>query len=385
MKLTNNRIYLDYNATSPLANSVKEYLAKGDFQFGNPSSIHASGKSARREINRSIEKIKNIYSISDEYDLLFHSGATEGANILIQGMISANKVKDSFCFAYGATDHSCSYNLAEVLEKLGHKTYKMEVNRNGLVNWEKVKSDLSQYKSIILNFTWVNNETGVKWDLKNAIDLKNSLNCIIHVDAVQSIGKIEDWTELEKSIDCYTFSSHKFGGLKGHGFSFVKPDLKIDPIIIGGGHQKSIRPGTENPMGAKCAALALEEVNKNFNYKDILNFKNKFEESLKLSIKGKGDIFAVESDSRCASTLYFYIDGTKADTLLMALDMAGIDVSTGSACSSGAVGPSRVLLEMGHSEEIAKSGIRISFSPQVKEEFFQEIWDKFEKVISRFV
>lgn len=374
------RFYLDYNATAPYAVSVVEWLKAGDFPYANPSSVHTSGKKVRREINRSKEFLFETFNLSDgSYQLIFHSGATEGINTIVKGL---SRTLKRFHFIYCEADHSCVRNQRGFLE-----ADNKQVSSYRFADEDALEELLSanQGDDILLNWTWVNNETGLVSPLDKLKQLKEKYHFYVHVDAVQSVGKLEDWSSLSDVVDFYTYSAHKFGALKGAGFSFVREGIKLEPLLNGGGQQLGLRSGTENTMSILSIPLALQEMKERYDFSEQWRAKKLFEERLLHLLGDKGEIVGQSNPHRNGNTTYFILYDTKAQSSAMALDMAGFDVSNGSACSSGAVIPSHVLMSMGHSEEHAKSAIRISFSPFVKEEDIKNMWVKLETVLKRFV
>lgn len=390
MKLTNNRLYLDFNATSPLAETVKSWLARGEFLFANPSSIHSSGKSARRSVNEVTEYLYQLFGLSeDDFDLIYHSGATEGMSMLIQGRAAYLRAHhEGGSFFYASSDHSCVVNQVPRLEAQGLKAFEISVDDQGELDPEvigQMSSNEAGPNQKFFSFTWVNNETGVVWDLKKAKEIKEQTGASVFVDAVQSVGKIDDWNKLDPSLDAYTFSGHKFGALKGVGFSFIKKDLKLCPLVMGGGQQQGMRSGTENTFGIVSLKYALEELHERQDLRLLQTSKQLIEQNLHELIGDKGEIIAAKAPKRNHNTICFRLNGVRADQFLTAFDLAGIDVSTGSACSSGAVAPSRVLLAMGKSTNEAKSSLRLSFAPYLNTQDAIEFSDKINKVVSRFL
>ena len=386
-RLINNRYYFDYNATSPLAESVKSWFPNGDLLFANPSSIHTSGKKSKRHINETKNFLKEIFSLSPEYKTFFHSGATEGVNSLVKGF--AQKLFSEgkrIHFVHSCVDHSCVYNLRDELELYGHEVSTFSVDKNGDYDIDEVIALLKKSSSpSLLNFTWVNNENGVVWSLDELNRIKQETNCLIHVDSVQSIGKIEGWNKLNQVVDAYTFSGHKFGAMKGIGFSFVKESFPFCSMMRGGGQQEGMRSGTENTNGIYSLKLALEEVLKKQNFTELNRSKKYIEDSIDSVLSGEARIVSKDAGRRNGNTIYLILPGKKADILITAFDLARMDVSSGSACSSGAILPSRVLLAMGVSEEDAKSALRFSFSYELTLKEAQEYSEKITSVLKRFL
>jgi cysteine desulfurase len=268
------RLYIDYNATAPLSPPVEKWLKEQDMPFGNPSSVHSSGKAARRMIGDTTDFIFDVFNLNDdEFKLFFHSGATEGINSIVKGMaLECSKLKQSFTFISLGSDHSCVANQAEFLEALGHKFVTLKVLPSGELDLDdaiatlsslslKAKSDVQ-----LLNWTWVNNETGVVLDLNQAAELKKKFGLIVHVDGVQAPGKISQWQQLNGELDFYTFSGHKFGAMKGVGFTLCRENIKLMALINGGGQQKGMRSGTENSTSIMTLCKSLSYLKDNYDY-----------------------------------------------------------------------------------------------------------------------
>ena len=384
MKLTNNRYYLDLNATSPLADSVKEYLARGEFVFANPSSGHSEGKIAKRLIMDTSDYLYGLFNFSEtDFKLFYHSGATEAINSIAKGFAFAHDMGNFFYFG---TDHSAVRNQKEQLEKLNCLVHELPVNPDGSFDEALIIEKINgQSGPKLVNFTWVNNETGAVHLLESIFRVKEATGAIIHVDAVQSVGKIADWEKLHSGLDAYTYSGHKFGTLKNVGFTFMREGLPIQSMIKGGGQQSGLRSGTENAMGVATLMLALIELKETFNPEELLKAKSAFEAKLVDALKDKGEVVAYTNANRGLNTLNFILYDTKSQTLATALDLGGIDISTGSACASGTVTPSPVLMSMGYSEQLSKSAIRLSFHYQFNLSQVDEYWNAFSRILTRFL
>ncbi len=346
-----NQIYCDYNATSPLADSVKEYLAKGDFFFANPSSVHSMGKAAAFSIFQVSEYLKKTFSLP-EHELFYHSGATEGVNTVLRNFDH---------LFYFSSDHPCVTELSSELDST-----ELKIGANGFFDKEEIIEKIKKVEGrVILNFTWVHNETGIVWDLSTAQEIKERTGCFIHVDAAQVIGKVRNFTKLNSFLDFYTFSAHKFGAMKAVGFTFYNKHSSLRPLLFGGGQQKNLRSGTLNAPGIKSIELALTEVIEHFNPEEIERKKNFIERELKALSKEEIVILG-EGSSRNLNTINFLFKKEKADIVLSALDMNGIAAGSGSACSSASVKKSQTLIDMGY-EKFAHHGIRISFGANFDE------------------
>lgn len=375
-----SRIYLDYNATSPYAAKVLEYLASGDVTFANPSSAHSSGKSARKLVNQARSFLLSSFNLDNSYDVIFHSGTTEFVNTLLNGL-------DDFGLFYFPSDHPCVSELAKKLNG-SIDTFELGVDENGDFDLDAVVSTINDYQKVsgkkaLLNYTFVHNETGVYWPLFEAEKIKELTGCLIHVDAVQSVGKVRDFNKLSSKIDFYSYSAHKFGSLKGVGFSFIKKMVSFRPLIIGGGQQSGKRSGTENVIGIHSIVLALEELFEKFNYDKSVQFKNYIENKLQNILLDKGEIIGINSRfGRNCNTICFILFEKKSDVSLIQFDLNGIDVSSGSACSVQSLKDSETLLSMGYHKH-ASNSIRVSFG--VNDYLDPQKFDVFFKVVKSLV
>ena len=367
-----NRFYFDYNATSPLAKRVTDYLHSGDFLFGNPASLHAAGKKSKKHINETTEYLYKLFDLkTDTHKLFFHSGASEGINSIFKGLaFKFFKEKKKVSFFFSEVDHACVIQLKEDLEILGHKVIFFPVDKNGLFDQieltKNILKETSEGRESYLNYTFINNETGVIWPLQWAEEIKKATNAFIHVDAVQLVGKMANWDLLSPELDAYTFSGHKFGALKGIGFSFVGNDIEFSPLIVGGTQQDGLRAGTENALGVHSIKLALHDMKEHFVASEVGVAKDEIEEALVEFLGDKGEVVGRFAPHRNLNTIFLVIYGQKAETLSAKFDMMGVDLSTGSACSSGIIKENRVLMAMGYSYENSRSAIRLSFSPLMK-------------------
>jgi len=350
-KSISRTLYLDYNATSPLATSVKRWITKGDLIWGNTSSVHSEGRKALSALYECNDTILNLFGFSDrDYDLVHHSGATEALYTLITGFAKNHK---QATFYHLATDHVAVIEAMSEVSKLGHTVVKIPVSKNGEFDWNLI----SKKESSLFVLTWINNETGIGVDLKRALQLEIP----VVVDAVQAPGKIEiNQGELPK-LAAYVFSSHKFGGLKGHGFTLINKSLHIAPLYIGGQQQRNRRGGTVNVQGAVASSLALSETLQHYNSEGSLIVRNSFETTL-LALDQRIAIIGKDAKIRATNTVSILFPKPAVVTIPM-LDLGGVAASSGSACSSGSLKESRVLLESGFTSVDAASMIRFSFSP----------------------
>lgn len=350
-KLISN-FYFDYNATAPFAENVKSELAKGAF-FSNPSAFYASGKRSKAIIDQTKDYLKKTFHTSHE--VVFHSGATEGINFYLKGC-------KPDLFIYISTDHSAVRSIAEYLTKENCLVHEIEVNQNGEIKFSQLEDILkkAQAKNILVNITWVNNETGVVADLSSIKKVKEKYSFNLHIDAAQAPGKIADFTNIPEYAEALTFSGHKFGALTGTGFTFIKNN-NVQPLIHGGGQQNNLRSGTENVLGIFSLQLALSELLQQFNAEELSAAKNLVEVELKNALQNEILIIG-EKAVRNLNTINLIFKKLPSDQMLMMFDMKKIELSAGSACSSGRLKPSHVLSKMGFGN-LAQHGLRFSFAP----------------------
>lgn len=347
-KMALMRFYLDYNSTHPLLDSIPHKL--GAICDVNPSSQHSSGKNALRQVKEVQQFLLNFFNLSSlDYTVLFHSGATEFFNTVF---------RESFVYAQG--DHSALQAIAKRFEcvQLPYLDKRTRVERG---RW--------------LNYQWMNNETGCVQSLDVAAEIKKNTQCLVHVDAVQTVGKIKDFTKLNKDLDIYTFSGHKFGALKGIGFSFVKKSVQLFPLIAGGGQQQGLRSGTLNLHGILSLKWALESVDHTTQMTRLAELKEKI-----ILLVGKHPKLEYISNAS-VNTVCLIHKTLKSDAMLIHFDLAGLEVSTGSACTSGSLRPSQTLLAMGYGEK-ANQAIRISLGAS-NLPYEEKLLEKLEMVFSK--
>ncbi len=365
-----------------MADSVKSWLSKGDFSFANPSSSHLLGQRSSRIISEVKDYLFHYFQLSErDFKIIFHSGASEGISTFIPGIFQrAFEKKKVGHYIFSKADHAAVQSQAKRLEQWQVPCSHLKINVKGELYPEQGIS-CGDGLTHLLNFTWVNNETGVVWDLTEAFKLKEKFSCIVHVDAAQSIGKIYNATPLDPRLDIYTFSCHKFGALKGVGFSFVKKEIDFAPLITGGDQQKGDRSGTENVMGVMSIKLALEELSSKQNLKELELARTLLEERLLADFRGKVEIIGLEASARSLNTSFLRLKNCKIETVLMALDMEGLFLSTGPACSSGQLAPSKALMAMGFEERCAKSTLRISLPFSAERGLVDEFYSALQRVL----
>lgn len=355
-----DRIYLDHNATTPLAPAVKRWLTKGDFFWANPASQHTAGKKSAHVLDLCRRNLYQRFRLSSStHALVYHSGATESVNTVVLGWLQTPARQK--LFVYSPIDHSCVLVQAARLKARGIETLELKVTSAGDLDMAASLEELRAYThyDILINFTWVHNETGVVWSLSLADELKAQTGALIHVDAAQAIGKVASCWELSMELDYYSFSSHKCGALKSHGWSFIKNSWPGEALILGGGQQKGLRSGTENVMAAEALDLALADLQQNWRPIDQAQLIRELRVFFDERLAGIGERVGARAEELNLNTILFVLHRLPADMSLPLFDLAGLELSSGAACSSGAAKASHVLEGLGLTR-FARHGLRLS-------------------------
>lgn len=349
------KIYLDNNSTTLVDRRVVDLIvAELTDSLGNPSSLHSFGKAARSKLNRARQEIASFLKVKPE-EIIFTSGGTEGANLLLRGLFPPS-VRGSIVTS--SIEHAAVFETLKSLESDTLRCVYLQPGLLGALTPSLVKDALQpDTKAIVLMA--VNNETGVKTDLEAIASIAKEMHIPFIVDGVALLGK--EPFSLPDGVSAMFFSGHKLHASKGVGFVFIKSSLKLSPLFTGGEQEFRRRAGTENLPAivglAKAVQLLQEELPQ--ASERMLHLRVKFESSLlsrlpECRINGTGP--------RTTNTSNIAFIGIEGEILLAKLDLAGIAASHGSACSSGAIQPSRILLNMGLPLDTAASSIRFSLS-----------------------
>lgn len=353
-----HEIYLDHNATTPVDPEVVDamlpYLGS---QYGNASSVHQFGRTAKVALETAREEIASFINC-DPAELLFTSGGTESDNLAVLG-IARQRASRRNHLVVGATEHHAVLEPAEWLHHEGAAQLALApVDQYGFHALDTTAPLLTD-KTALLSIMHANNETGAIQPLAELAGAAHAVGALLHTDAVQTIGKIPvDVRAL--GVDLLTLTAHKIYGPKGIGALFVRSGIKLQPLLFGGSHEKKRRPGTEHVAGAAgfAKALSIARARMDDDFRRITALSNYFIEQLKLRI---GDLHLNSPlERRIPQTINLSIPGVEGEPVILSLDMEGIAVSSGSACTSGATQASHVLVAMGIPNRIALGAIRFS-------------------------
>jgi cysteine desulfurase len=349
-------IYLDHNATTPLNPRALDAMLPflGD-QFGNPSSLSRLGRTARTAIDTAREQVAAMVGVSAS-QVVFTSGGTEANNLAIIGL---SRDCETGTIATSSIEHpSVLSPVFDYLGTNGWNTQQLPVDHSGQIDANTIDT-LCAKNLRLVSVMLANNETGVLQDVCHIADHCQSRNILLHTDAVQALGKIPvDFNAL--NVDCMSLSAHKIYGPKGVGALIIDPSINMQALLYGGGQEKKLRPGTENVAGIVGFGVAAELATQSLHSHLLTQTTLRDQLIKRLHELDKCTIFG-ETAPRLPNTVQFAINGVDGEMLLMALDCAGIAVSSGSACASGSQSPSHVLQAMGIDELAARGAIRISF------------------------
>lgn len=374
-------IYLDHNATTPVDSEVVDamlpYLTQ---HFGNASSAHNFGRDAKVALENAREAVAAHINCQPS-ELYFTSGGTESDNIAILGTAQKYKNKKNHLLV-GATEHPAILEPAEYLHtKHDFKVGIIPVDAKGFIAADSLDALLTD-KTFLTSIMLANNETGTIQNLVPLINAAHAKDALFHTDAVQAIGKIKvDVKALD--VDLLSLTAHKIYGPKGIGALFIKEGVRLEPLFYGGSHEKKRRPGTENVAGAVGLAKTLEiaQAIMDDDFKKLTELSDYFISKVQDLLP---DVYLNGSlTNRVPQTVNLSFQGIEGESLLLGLDLKGVAVSSGSACTSGATEPSHVLQAMGIDKVISQGAIRFSMGRSTTKEQLDYVISVLPEIVNR--
>ncbi|MDO8730658.1 MAG: cysteine desulfurase family protein [Candidatus Omnitrophota bacterium] len=374
-------IYLDCNATQPVRPEVRRAVQPFlDDAFGNPSSLHSHG----RRVRETVEEVRGrlLRALGDPKGrLIFTSGGTEADNLGVAGAARALRNKGDHLIL-SAVEHHAVLHAAEALAREGFRLSVLPVDSRGTVDLQALERAITP-QTLLISVMHANNEVGTIQPIEEVGRIAREKGVLFHTDAVQSFSKLE-LNASRMPVDLISISGHKLGGLKGTGALYVRQGVRLEPLLRGGPHEQGLRAGTEGgagiaAMGAAAeAALAERDVGGMERMKAL---RDRLEQGLREKLPGIE--LNGHPERRLPGTLNLSFSGCQGETLLMALDLAGVSVSTGSACASGSTEPSHVLEAMGLARERIAGSIRFSLGWATTAEEIEEALRRIPPVIER--
>jgi len=352
------RVYFDYNATTPLSGDAADMVARVTRDvFGNASSVHHFGQQAKAALDEARSAIAALIG-GDPSEVVFTSGGTEADNFALRGAADALEATGRRHLVASAIEHEAVLNTLKALSRRGWRTTLIPVDSSGVVAADRVREALAEDTAIV-SVMHANNEIGTIQPIAEIAKAAHARGAILHTDAVQSIGKIPvDVRAL--GVDLLSLSAHKFNGPKGAGALWIKRGTRMQPILTGGKHERNRRAGTENVpavagMGV-AARLAVQKLAA--EGARLAALRDRLEQGVLSRIPGT--VVNGGGVPRVPNTTNISFERVEAESLLIALDLEGIAVSTGSACSSGTLEPSHVLRAMGFPAHRTQNSLRFS-------------------------
>jgi len=380
------KVYMDNNATTPLHPQVKEEMIKAMEVFGNPSSMHQFGRAARSMVIEARQSVASFIGSKPE-EIVFTGSGSESSNTVLSILACPARLCD--CSGLGkfskiittTIEHPCVLETAKCISQRDIEVKFLSVDQYGKIRMEELEEELKKGPALVSIMT-ANNEIGTIQDIKQIARLSHKYDSLFHTDAVQAVGKIPvDVNDLD--VDLLSLSGHKVYGPKGIGALYVKKGTPFCPLIRGGHQESGRRAGTENTLGIIGFGKALQMRAKEMTAEHVrlLDYKKRLKENLEDKIDNI--YFNGHPDDCLANTLNISFLGAEGESILLYLDLEGIAVSTGSACASGSLDPSHVLLSTGIPVEQAHGSIRISMGRDTTSEDIDYMIRVLPKVIQK--
>jgi cysteine desulfurase len=375
------RVYFDYNATTPLATEVRDAMVRAmDDVYGNASSVHHFGQRAKAAIDDARSAVAALIN-ADASEIVFTSGGTESDNFAIRGVAEAIEPTGRRHLIASAIEHEAVLNTVKALSRRGWQTTLLAVEQSGIVSPDRLREAMTK-ETALVSVMHANNEIGTVQPIAELAEIAHANGALLHTDAVQSVGKIAvDVRAL--GADLLSLSAHKFNGPKGTGALWIKRGTRMVPTVTGGKHERNRRAGTENvPAIVGLGIAARLAANKLTSEGDRLaRLRDRLEDGILQRVSGTA-INGVRSP-RVPNTTNVSFDRVEAESLLIALDLEGIAVSTGSACSSGTLEPSHVLRAMGLPAHRTQNSLRFSLGAFSTEEEVDRVIEVLPRLVEK--
>ncbi|MBI5874048.1 MAG: cysteine desulfurase NifS [Candidatus Omnitrophica bacterium] len=374
------RIYFDYAATTPCDPSVveamKPYFSE---KFGNPSSIHYFGQEAKKTIEDTRSKVASFLGARED-EIIFTSGGTESDNFALFGILWGNTVRGNHVVTT-AIEHHAILEPADFLEKHGFQVTYVKPDANGSISPEDIKNALTD-KTVLVSVMHANNEIGTIQPIRQIADIAKEKGVYFHTDAVQTVGHIPVNVN-ELNVDLLSLSAHKFYGPKGVGCLYVRKGTRIQPYLRGGGQERHRRASTENVPGIVGLGKAIDICSQEMDAEAKVQVRLRDKLITEIPKRIKRVYLNGHPTQRLPNNVNFSIEYIEGESMLLNLDMQGIAASTGSACTSGDLEPSHVLLSIGRPHELCHGSIRLTLGRFTKEAQVDRFLDVFPNIVAK--
>ena len=369
-------VYADNAATTPMSetafNAMKPWLTEN---YGNPSSLYRIGRAAKEALNDARTVVGKCLNAAEpvneknDYapgEIVFTGGGSQADNLAIRGFMHGPSSKGRKHIITSKIEHHAVLYTCEALEKEGYRVTYLNVDKEGRVDLEQLKAELSEDTALV-SVMAANNEIGTIQPIKQIAELAHSVGAKFHTDAVQAVGHMHIDVQ-EMGIDMLSLSGHKFRGPRGTGVLYVKKGITLEPLVYGGGQERGLVSGTENTAGCIGLAAAMKEAVEGLDEK--MGYVKKLTDKLVKGIMENIPYSHYTGDpvNRLPGTASFVFEAIEGEGLILRLDNAGVCGSTGSACSTGSLDPSHVLMAIGLPHEIAHGSLRLTLGEQNTEE-----------------
>jgi len=374
------RIYLDYAATTPtdpeVLEAMRPYFTE---RFGNPSSIHGFGQEARKAVEAARAKVASFLGAREE-EIIFTSGGTESDNTALSGVLWANAKKGNHVITT-AVEHHAVIEPAQFLEKQGYKVTFVKPDAQGMIAPDDVEAAITD-KTVLISVMHANNEIGTIQPIKEIGRIAKAKGIYFHTDAVQTVGHIPVNVE-ELNIDLLSLSAHKFYGPKGIGCLYVRKGTRILPFLRGGGQENRRRASTENLPAIVGTGRAVELCAKNMDAEARQQIA--WRDRLIAEVPRRIDRVYLNGhpNQRLPNNVNFSIEYVEGESMLLSLDMLGIAASTGSACTSGDLEASHVLLSIGRPHELCHGSLRLTVGRYTKDSHIDRFLEVFPGIVAK--
>lgn len=377
----NRFVYADNAATTPMSESVFEAMKPFLTEFyGNPSSLYRIGREARRAVTEARMKVARALNAKDPSEIIFTGGGSQADNLAIRGYVKGRSARGKKHIITSKIEHHAVLYTCEALEKEGYPVTYLDVDAQGHVDLEQLKSVITDQTALVTIMA-ANNEIGTIQNLKAISEIAHAHGAVFHTDAVQAVGHMPLDVQ-EMGIDMLSLSAHKFRGPKGIGALYVRKGIALEPLVYGGGQERGLASGTENVAGMVGLGQAIEDATGE-HLAEKMGYVKKLTDRL---VKGIMDAipythYTGDPVNRLPGTASFVFEAIEGEGLILRLDLAGICGSTGSACSTGSLDPSHVLMAIGLPHEIAHGSLRLTLGEQNTEEDVDYLIENVTKVV----